>query len=76
MINLFKAESFEKTMDKFSVVFALLTIILILLLCCAVVKKVFYSESQNTTCHKCCHIELTPNDTLCIKVKRNSSDKE
>ena len=76
MINLFNGQSLEKTFDKFSVVFALLLIVMLILMCCAVVKKVFYSESQNTSCHKCCHVELTPNDTLCIKVKRNSSDKE
>ena len=76
MINLFKAESFEKTMDKFSVVFALLTIILILLLCCGVVKKLIYSENNNTSIHRCCHVELTPDDTICIKAKRSLSDKE
>ena len=76
MTNPFNVESFEKTMDKFSIVFTSLLTVIMLLLCCAIVKKVFYSDSQNTSCHRCCHVELTPNDTLCIKVKRNSSDME
>ncbi len=76
MINLFKARSLDETMDKFSTVFALLTIILILLLCCAVVKKLIYSENQNTSTHRCYQVEFTPDDTVCIKAKRSLSDKE
>ena len=76
MINLFNAQSLEKTMDKFSTVFALLMIVMMILVCCMGFKKLVYPESQNTKTYKCCHIIFDQNDPSCKKAELTLSDKE
>ncbi len=76
MINLFNAQSLEKTIDKFSTVFALLMIVMMILVCCLGFKKLIYSESQNIKTYKCCHIILDQNESSCNKAELRLSDKE